>query len=657
MAEEVAVNMKIDTKQAIQNMQKLESEIKEAKDLTMELKNENLKLERQLQKTKGGEAIKKINKQLKDNRLLIKENTQAVAERNVKLSDTKAIVKNNLETKKLNQSLIKSSGATTALDKATGGLFSKFTSGIGTLKTLIKSTNLFKLALAGTGIGLIVVALGSLVAAFTSTEEGTDKLNKALNMVKSVFDNLVDLAAEFGNGLLSLGGAIKKAFSGDFKGAIEQAGGAFDNFKDKASGFAEEVKEDAKIAGQISDELARANKIDRALIVEREKANVRINDLRIKGYDIEKFNAEERIGFLEEALAVENEITDKEINAAKLRRDAQIEANKIAGSTQEELDKEAELTAKVISLEAKKLNRQREVISTLNSLRRQDRQQRDKERKEEFDAFKKDLEDKMKLERGQLTSVADLRKEFSDKNLAALDISEEVRIEMEREKSLQELDSIKVADGLKGMARMEIETFYDNQIQANKDENSKKLLELEDKRKQAYLDATDAVIMAAGEESKVGKALFLLKTGFIIKEQIMDAKATMAKILNKAAEATVDGATGFMKAASSAPPPANIPLIAIFAAQAAGIAMSIKSAVSAAKGLVGGSAGGGSAGGTSLPRATPPSFNVVGASPENQLAQAIGDQNERPIKAFVTASDVSTAQSLERNIIENAAIG
>ena len=92
----------------------------------------------------------------------------------------------------------------------------------------------------------------------------------------------------------------------------------------------------------------------------------------------------------------------------------------------------------------------------------------------------------------------------------------------------------------------------------------------------------------------------------IIKEQIMAAQATMGKILSKAAEATVDGATGFMKAAAAAPPPANIPLIAIFAAQAAGIAMSIKSAVNAAKGIVGksggvASGGGGSTGAPSAP--------------------------------------------------------
>ena len=61
----------------------------------------------------------------------------------------------------------------------------------------------------------------------------------------------------------------------------------------------------------------------------------------------------------------------------------------------------------------------------------------------------------------------------------------------------------------------------------------------------------------------------------------------------------------------------------------------------------GGAAGGG--GGSA------PSFNVVGNSGVNQIAQTLGAQ--QPIKTYVTASDVSTQQSLDRNIIRNASIG
>ena len=190
-------------------------------------------------------------------------------------------------------------------------------------------------------------------------------------------------------------------------------------------------------------------------------------------------------------------------------------------------------------------------------------------------------------------------------------------------------------------------------------EDAEKLIELEEKRKEAIYGAMDAVAQAAGEESKIAKALFILKTGMIIKEQVLAAQATMQRILAAAAESSVDGAKGFMKAASAAPPPANIPLIAIFAAQAAGIAMSIKSAVGAAKSMVGSTGGGtssmGGGRGASAPQV--PSFNVVGAAPENQLAQAIGEQEQKPIKAFVVSNDVTNQQALDRNIEQGASIG
>lgn len=194
------------------------------------------------------------------------------------------------------------------------------------------------------------------------------------------------------------------------------------------------------------------------------------------------------------------------------------------------------------------------------------------------------------------------------------------------------------------------------ELERIKEKNELEQKVAEDKR-QGIFDAMDAVAMAAGEESKIAKALFLLKTGMMLKEQIMAAQATMQRILASAAESGVDGAKGLMKAAASAPPPANVPLIAIFAAQAAGIAMSIKSAVGTAKSMVGGK-GGGAAGGMSAPSAPQaPSFNVVGAAPENQLAQAIGEQEQKPIKAFVVSNDVTNAQALDRNIIEGASIG
>jgi len=52
-----------------------------------------------------------------------------------------------------------------------------------------------------------------------------------------------------------------------------------------------------------------------------------------------------------------------------------------------------------------------------------------------------------------------------------------------------------------------------------------------------------------------------------------------------------------------------------------------------------------------------PSFNVVGTSQRNQLAEAVElAMSKQPVKAYVVSSDVTTAQQLERNIVEGASI-
>jgi hypothetical protein len=69
-----------------------------------------------------------------------------------------------------------------------------------------------------------------------------------------------------------------------------------------------------------------------------------------------------------------------------------------------------------------------------------------------------------------------------------------------------------------------------------------------------------------------------------------------------------------------------------------------------------GGSGGAPSGGVPTPTAQPPAFNVVGASGETQLADAIGSQTQRPSRAYVVSNDVTTAQEMDRNIIEGASI-
>ena len=138
----------------------------------------------------------------------------------------------------------------------------------------------------------------------------------------------------------------------------------------------------------------------------------------------------------------------------------------------------------------------------------------------------------------------------------------------------------------------------------------------------------------------------------LVKDHIAEDKSTLARITMRTAEASVDVAKGTASTAKVGFPQ-NVPLLIAFAVQAAGIIAAVSSAAGAAKSSV---ASFGGSGGSAPAVSAPPAFNVVGEAPVNQLAQTINGQEQKPIKAFVVSSDVSSAQSLERNIVEGASI-
>jgi len=187
----------------------------------------------------------------------------------------------------------------------------------------------------------------------------------------------------------------------------------------------------------------------------------------------------------------------------------------------------------------------------------------------------------------------------------------------------------------------------DNEITQAKISNDEKLTASKQK-------ALDDLISIGGAETSFGKAMFLLKQALAIKEMIMEAKKTITFASVASAKATVATAEGAAQTAKVGFPQ-NIPLLIGYAAQAAGIISAIKSATGTAKSAVSNiGGGGGSIVEPSAPQA--PAFNVVGASGETQLADAIGGQTQQPTRAFVVSNDVTTAQELDRNIIEGASI-
>lgn len=155
------------------------------------------------------------------------------------------------------------------LDELTGGMATKFVDSFGAVKKLASGMKLLKLAVAGTGIGLLVVALGAVATALAQNEGFIKKLRKSMLWMEPLFTLLKDTLTDFGNaiidafskpgefiedakkavmgfgdtikeyvlgriellmeGLGMLGSAITKLFEGDFKGALADAGEGFLN--------------------------------------------------------------------------------------------------------------------------------------------------------------------------------------------------------------------------------------------------------------------------------------------------------------------------------------------------------------------------------------------------------------------------------------------
>lgn len=179
---------------------------------------------------------------------------------------------------------------------------------------------------------------------------------------------------------------------------------------------------------------------------------------------------------------------------------------------------------------------------------------------------------------------------------------------------------------------------------------------------QAYIDANNELLDFQQENNQ--KQVELDRDLQLSKQQLVgDALSNLATIVGEnskfgkgiaVVQAIRDTYAAANTALKSAPPPFN------FISAAATIAAGIKNV----KGIVATdepstpsfarASGGGAFATPALP--TPPQINTVGATGINQLAETINAQTQKPIKAYVVAGEVTTAQSLERNAVKEASI-
>ena len=485
-----------------------------------------------------------------------------------------------------------------------------------------------------------------------------------------------------------MGSALSKLFSGDFSGALEDAGKSITGLNKalnpvnaitmaivkNTKELIDEITKEAKVAAEIADQKKKAGKIENELILDRAKANRDRQALLDKAAKKDIYSAQQRIKFLEEAGKVEDEINAKEIKLAKLKLKTQQDLNKQGLSDKEAIKAEIELKAQLINLETQRLVKAKQLSSQLVSVRREEAariQQIDDEADAKALAIQ-DFKDSLRIK--------DKENKFAD-------------IEAEREDRIKELEELGLHETQKQQMLLDIEASFKEKkkiIEAEakviEDEKLAAFLEKETEEKEISLeDEKQAALDKAKSLGASKEQLAKIEENYINQIAEAEAAADNAKLnmakktlggisaalgenskAGKAAAAasalinTYQGITAELATKTATPWGFAMKLVNIATTAAIGF-KSVKSILATNPSSGGGNAtnpGAGAAMATAEPAPPqPPAFNVVGASDTNQLADAIGGQTQQPVQAFVVSGDVTTAQSLERNIIQGATIG
>ena len=150
----------------------------------------------------------------------------------------------------------------------------------------------FRLALISTGIGAIVVALGSLISYLSQTQAGIELANKVMGALGATVNVLIDRASKLGSALVNL-------FTGNFSKAADDAKEAF-------TGIGKEIAEESKQAWALADALNEIDKREVMLSMSRAANRAEIEKLK-KAADDTTLSTKERIKAAEQAAKMEQD--------------------------------------------------------------------------------------------------------------------------------------------------------------------------------------------------------------------------------------------------------------------------------------------------------------------------------------------------------------
>jgi len=558
----------------------------------------------------------------------------------------------------------------------------------GSINKVKVATQTFSGALKATGIGLLVGLLGGLVSAFQGNESAMKKIQPLFDGLKKItfgifraVEPLVDIFMDLAmkalpyvseavsmvySGMMAYFTFLKEAGGGAMqilKGVFTLDGDAISAGMDKVTGSFDKAgqtyKKSMKAFGEGEKELTDAEK--EALEKRREaqeKANEKAEALREKAREARKQQLD-ALKALEDKYA--NDILDigaktdeEKLKLEKKRALAELDAVNLSEKEKAkakalllkdfQLKEEAMATAhaqKLLELNTKFDDEQKALLAVTDeqklilsqeNARKQlevdlatmfatetEKELARKNLKETFDLqnAELELEKKEKAEEERIAMIElDLENEtVSFENKKALILEREALLLSD--KNLTESQKVKIHKDA-----VDAETKIDEEQQKGKMELMK-----------AVSDSLDLASDVIGKNTAVGKTM-----------------AVASALMN-----TYQGITAGVKLGF----PQAIP--AVIAASVTGF-KAVKSILAVKTPSGGGStpsvpSGAISTPSISTPQSIQPSINVVGASSTNAIAQTIAQQGQQPVKAYVVANDVTTQQGLDRNIVSSASIG
>ena len=572
----------------------------------------------------------------------------------------------------------------------------------------------------GAILAAITVTLKFLYEAFESSVAGGKELKAIFAGISAVGDQVKDAMFGLGRALISTTTAAYKFITLDFKGAAEdmkkangeattsykQLGSAVDGttFKiiknlekqQQANDKARKIQavtqsETNKLLVQsreiLTDETASIQEKKKALeqVTKAEKASsaekVRIaaEDLRIakdaaqqKGGQIE---AKSKQKLRELTIALNEAETENAMTGIKLNKQKKMLGRQEVADAQEKkaalktISDQNKAAAKVAYDQDKTALEERLREEGLNFQQRRDLIKQDKILNQ---ADRKKLNDQINKEEQKTIddhnkAIADLNKKYDDEKLNRLadtavkkeeldytrqvaEIEKLAQTELEKQTLIEKLDAehkVRMGTAQKTDAEKQIadaKAKADKQIEIDKSvADAKKSIQ---ESQFNNISAGIGLLKGLFEKNKgVQKALLIAESAagiakIIINTQAANSAAKLKYALLPGGQA-LSAAEIVMNKVS-----AGIGIASNIAATAKGLS-ALGGGGSASSSSVGGSEGGSAA----------PAFNVVGASATNQLAQTLGNKEQQPVKAYVVSNDVTTAQSLDRNIIQSASIG